>query len=64
MPPTGGQGANMALRDAKTLCEKLSGGPNPIPAIAAYEAEMKDYVFRAVDDSMTNLHRRVERQAR
>ena len=64
MPPTGGQGANMALRDARTLCEKLSIGPDPILAIAEYETEMKDYAFRAVDDSMTNLHRMVERQAR
>jgi 2-polyprenyl-6-methoxyphenol hydroxylase-like FAD-dependent oxidoreductase len=46
MLPTLGQGANMALRDAGLLAGKLAdGAADPVAAIAAYEREMRDYVY-------------------
>jgi 2-polyprenyl-6-methoxyphenol hydroxylase-like FAD-dependent oxidoreductase len=46
MLPTLGQGANMALRDAGLLAGKLADGAgDPLAAIAAYEREMRDYVY-------------------
>ncbi|MBS1843690.1 MAG: FAD-dependent monooxygenase [Actinobacteria bacterium] len=45
MLPTLGQGANMALRDAATLARALAETNDPVAAIAAYEAAMRDYVY-------------------
>jgi 2-polyprenyl-6-methoxyphenol hydroxylase-like FAD-dependent oxidoreductase len=61
MPPTGGVGANTALRDAALLTTKLAsvarGERRLLSAIADYEAEMRDYGFAAVRGSLHNLHR-------
>ena len=61
MPPTGGVGANTALRDAALLAGELSraaGGERPLcQAIGDYEAEMRRYGFAAVEDSLRNLRR-------
>lgn len=55
MSPAGGVGANTALRDAALLTDALTavdrGEADLIPAIAAYEAEMRDYAFEAVEAS-------------
>ena len=52
MPPVGGLGANMALRDAWSLARSLTDvhhGMSPLlPAIQAYESEMRAYGFAAV----------------
>jgi len=48
MPPTGGNGGNTALRDAQTLLRCLLNGSG----IAAYEPEMLEYGFDAVDESL------------
>jgi 2-polyprenyl-6-methoxyphenol hydroxylase-like FAD-dependent oxidoreductase len=52
MPPVGGLGANMALRDARALVHTLTTvqrGASPLlPAIQAYEAEMRTFGFAAV----------------
>jgi 2-polyprenyl-6-methoxyphenol hydroxylase-like FAD-dependent oxidoreductase len=52
MPPVGGLGGNMALRDAYSLVHALTAvqrGTLPLlPAIQAYEAEMRAYGFAAV----------------
>jgi 2-polyprenyl-6-methoxyphenol hydroxylase-like FAD-dependent oxidoreductase len=52
MPPMGGLGGNMALRDACSLANALTAverGKLPlVPAIQAYEAEMREYGFAAV----------------
>ncbi len=59
MPPTGGIGANTALRDAALLAGKLTavaGDALPlIQAIGQYENEMRGYGFEAVRSSMRNL---------
>jgi 2-polyprenyl-6-methoxyphenol hydroxylase-like FAD-dependent oxidoreductase len=53
MPPTGGVGANTALRDAATLSsELLSGGRPLIDAIAAYERVMLPRGFDTVEHSL------------
>ncbi|MEU4540884.1 NAD(P)/FAD-dependent oxidoreductase [Streptosporangium sp. NPDC023825] len=56
MTPMRGIGANVALRDARSLCRALTGalggGGDPVAAIAAYEAEMREYGFAAVRDSL------------
>jgi 2-polyprenyl-6-methoxyphenol hydroxylase-like FAD-dependent oxidoreductase len=61
MPPTGGVGANTALRDAALLAGELSraaGGERPLyQAIGDYEDEMRRYGFAAVEDSLRNLRR-------
>jgi 2-polyprenyl-6-methoxyphenol hydroxylase-like FAD-dependent oxidoreductase len=52
MPPVGGLGGNMALRDAwsltRTLMDVQRGHATLLPAIGAYEAEMRAYGFAAV----------------
>ena len=59
MPPTGGLGANTALRDARLLAWQLSGvvgGRNELPqAIGAYEAQLRTYAAPAVRGSLTTL---------
>ena len=59
MPPTGGNGANTALRDAALLTRQLSQvaqGHLPLfDAIGDYEAEMREYGFQAVDLAMETL---------
>jgi 2-polyprenyl-6-methoxyphenol hydroxylase-like FAD-dependent oxidoreductase len=61
MPPTGGIGANTALRDAALLTTKLAsvagGERRLLPSIADYEAEMRDYGFAAVRSSLHDLQR-------
>jgi salicylate hydroxylase len=61
MPPTGGIGANTALRDAQLLTDNLAraaAGDTPIlEAIADYEDQMRQYGFAAVQASMANLRR-------
>ena len=52
MPPVGGLGGNMALRDAWSLARALTdvqqGTSSLLPALQAYEAEMRAYGFDAV----------------
>jgi len=59
MPPTGGNGANTALRDAALLTRRLSQaarGELPLlDAIGDYEAEMREYGFQAVDLALKTL---------
>jgi 2-polyprenyl-6-methoxyphenol hydroxylase-like FAD-dependent oxidoreductase len=56
MPPTGGVGANTALRDAATLASELlaaaHGGQSLIDAVAAYERVMLPRGFDTVDNSL------------
>ncbi len=55
MSPAGGTGANTALRDAAVLADKLTDVRHParlIPAVAAYETEMRQYGFAAVAESL------------
>jgi 2-polyprenyl-6-methoxyphenol hydroxylase-like FAD-dependent oxidoreductase len=56
MPPTRGIGGNTALRDASLLCAKLtadSQGKLPLlRGVHEYEAEMRNYGFAAVRDSL------------
>ena len=58
MPPVGGIGANMALRDASLLTRNLAaatrGEMPPLAAISDYEAEMRDYGFGAVHSALAN----------
>ncbi|GAA3571622.1 NAD(P)/FAD-dependent oxidoreductase [Nonomuraea rosea] len=57
MTPMRGIGANTALRDAHLLCAALTGaqtgGGDPVAAIAAYEARMREYGFAAVRGSLS-----------
>jgi 2-polyprenyl-6-methoxyphenol hydroxylase-like FAD-dependent oxidoreductase len=63
MPPVGGLGGNMALRDANLLRRKLTAvnrGESPLlPAIHGYEAEMLDYGFAAVHASLQNTRQAI-----
>ncbi|GAA3085249.1 monooxygenase [Streptosporangium carneum] len=52
MTPMRGTGANIALRDAQLLTRALSGGQDPVTAIADYEARMREYGFAAVRRSL------------
>ncbi|MFI6738789.1 FAD-dependent oxidoreductase [Nonomuraea sp. NPDC050451] len=52
MTPMRGIGANTALRDARLLCAALTSGGDPVDAIAGYEAQMREYGFGAVRDSL------------
>ena len=53
MSPARGSGANIALMDAGKLTAHLAQRPaDPLDAIRAYEAEMIDYGFAAVRDSL------------
>jgi 2-polyprenyl-6-methoxyphenol hydroxylase-like FAD-dependent oxidoreductase len=61
MPPVGGLGANMALRDASLLGRRLTasarGGISRQEAISGYETEMRDYAFGAVRTALSNQRR-------
>ena len=58
MTPAGGIGANTALRDAALLSYLLAhvetGTVTLTQAVDAYEAEMRDYAFAAVERSLAN----------
>ncbi|MEU8383246.1 NAD(P)/FAD-dependent oxidoreductase [Streptosporangium sp. NPDC048865] len=64
MTPMRGVGANVALRDARSLHRALTGaltgGGDPVAAIAAYEAEMRGYGFAAVRASLKAAHQFVD----
>ncbi|HEU5331188.1 MAG TPA: FAD-dependent monooxygenase [Actinocrinis sp.] len=55
MSPARGSGANTALRDAGVLCRALTqavaSGDSVTHAVGAYEAQMRDYGFAAVEAS-------------
>jgi 2-polyprenyl-6-methoxyphenol hydroxylase-like FAD-dependent oxidoreductase len=59
MTPGRGVGANMALRDAMTLCRRLieirDGQQELIPALHAYEVEMLEYSGKAVTESRKQM---------
>jgi 2-polyprenyl-6-methoxyphenol hydroxylase-like FAD-dependent oxidoreductase len=61
MTPFRGMGANMALRDAAALSEALigvtQGRKNRTDAIAAYECEMIEQGFAAVNASLAEMRR-------
>jgi 2-polyprenyl-6-methoxyphenol hydroxylase-like FAD-dependent oxidoreductase len=62
MTPVGGLGANSALRDSAALAEQLvavSGGAPLVPAIAAYETQMRDWGYAAVRESGQNARRTI-----
>jgi 2-polyprenyl-6-methoxyphenol hydroxylase-like FAD-dependent oxidoreductase len=59
MPPTGGNGANTALRDAALLTRQLTRtAQGELPLLDAIgEAEMREYRFQAVNLAMKTLRR-------
>ena len=62
MTPYRGIGANIALRDAALLCDKLAAAANGEGSIEAaihdYERQMRDYGFAAVRTSLRRSSRR------
>jgi hypothetical protein len=52
MPPVGGMGGNTGLRDAYLLARQLITETSVRSAIAAYESEMREYGFQAVNIAM------------
>jgi 2-polyprenyl-6-methoxyphenol hydroxylase-like FAD-dependent oxidoreductase len=58
MPPAGGNGANMAFRDASllrlNLADAARGSAPLLQAIGDYERDMRDYAFSAIRSAMTN----------
>lgn len=58
MTPGRGVGANTALRDARLLCSKLvsarDGKLSLVEAVRDYEARMRDYAWKAVEQSLKN----------
>ena len=62
MTPVGGLGANSALRDAAALAEQLTAvrdGAPLVPAIAAYETQMRAWGYAAVHQSSQNAQRAI-----
>lgn len=59
MPPTGGQGAATAVRDAAALAELLGevdAGRRPlVEAVEAYHQQMREYAAAAVRDSLQTV---------
>jgi 2-polyprenyl-6-methoxyphenol hydroxylase-like FAD-dependent oxidoreductase len=58
MPPVGGLGGNTALRDAHLLARQLAAAHrdqrDPVSAIGAYEADMREYGPAAVRRAATD----------
>jgi salicylate hydroxylase len=52
MIPMRGIGANTALRDARLLSQALTGAGDIVESIGRYEAQMREYGFAAVRDSL------------
>lgn len=65
MPPTGGLGANSALRDAHRLTRALAsvaeGREELVPAVAAYETDMRDHGYAAVRGALEVRDRLIAR---
>jgi 2-polyprenyl-6-methoxyphenol hydroxylase-like FAD-dependent oxidoreductase len=63
MPPVGGLGGNLALRDASRLARALVAvqqGESPLlPAIHAYETELRAYGFAAVRDALEHTRQAI-----
>jgi 2-polyprenyl-6-methoxyphenol hydroxylase-like FAD-dependent oxidoreductase len=62
MTPVGGLGANSALRDAAALAKQLLAvrdGAALVPAIAAYEKQMRGWGYTAVRESTENAERAI-----
>jgi 2-polyprenyl-6-methoxyphenol hydroxylase-like FAD-dependent oxidoreductase len=61
MPPFGAHGGNTALRDAALLsaklCEAALRGEPLVGALDAYQKEMLDYAFAAVDSATSSMNR-------
>ena len=55
MPPTGGQAAATAIRDADLLVRELAGGGPPVVAVHAYERAMPAHAVDAVRESLAPL---------
>ena len=59
MTPGRGVGANTALRDAALLCQQLvatrDGHTSLLAGVAAYESEMREYAFAAVEKSLEQM---------
>jgi len=51
MPPTGGIGANTALRDASNLCQVLVEGGISAESVGKYEEKMRKYAKEAIEGS-------------
>ena len=64
MPPTGGMGANTALRDAETLArcliDAVAGRLDLTTAVATYEEQMRGYANEALAFSTQNATRACE----
>jgi 2-polyprenyl-6-methoxyphenol hydroxylase-like FAD-dependent oxidoreductase len=67
MTPYRGIGANIALKDAMHLCRGLTavqrGEQDLSAAIGGYEANMRDYGFKAVAESLAAMHQMVDSTA-
>jgi 2-polyprenyl-6-methoxyphenol hydroxylase-like FAD-dependent oxidoreductase len=63
MPPVGGLGGNMALRDASQLARRLlevqQGRVDLISAIQAYEGELRAYGFAAVESALSHTRQAI-----
>lgn len=61
MPPTGGQGAGTALRDAATLARRLTdadhGHTTLLDALRSYQIAMRSYAPQAVRESLQPVRR-------
>ncbi|ADD43510.1 FAD-dependent oxidoreductase [Stackebrandtia nassauensis] len=59
MPPTAGQGANTAIRDAAllrdTIVSVVDGERDLVAAVADYEQRMRGYAYPIVEEAMRNL---------
>ncbi|MGW4112728.1 FAD-dependent oxidoreductase [Actinosynnema sp. NPDC004786] len=62
MTPMRGIGANVALRDAMTLCRNLTER-EPVDAVADYERRMREYGFAAVAASLRSARQFVSGNA-
>lgn len=66
MTPYRGIGANVALKDAALLCREIvsaySGKSELLPAIQRYEEAMREYGFKAVQDSRDTMNRAISQR--